>query len=82
MTPALLVAILRLLDAGPATAPVSFSVTHVEDAQPRIIHIYNLDDGPRSIVLSRLQSDDDPSRTIRILNELGEGVRELVLPRE
>ncbi len=33
--------------------PVSFFVTHVEDAHPQIIHIYNLDDGPRAIVLPR-----------------------------
>lgn len=61
--------------------PVSFSVTHVEDAHPKIIHIYNLDDGPRAIVLPPAQSDDaDPSRPIRIFNAVGEGVQQIALP--
>jgi hypothetical protein len=61
--------------------PVSFSVTHVEDAHPQIIHIYNLDDGPRAIVLPHAQSEDpDSSRPIRIFNALGEGVQEIALP--
>lgn len=83
MTATLAIAILRLLDAQPKMASVSFSVTHIEDAHPRIIHIYNLDDGPRNIVLLRMQSeDDDSSRPIRIFNALGEGVREVAQPRE
>jgi hypothetical protein len=58
--------------------PVSFSLTHVEDAHPQIIHIYNLEDGPRAIVLPRAQSEDaDSSRPIRIFNALGEGVQEI-----
>ena len=61
--------------------PVSFSVTHVEDAHPQIIHIYNLDDGPRAIVLPRAKSEDgDSSRPIRIFNVLAEGVREIAQP--
>jgi hypothetical protein len=61
--------------------PVSFSVTHVEDTHPQIIHIYNLDDGPRAIVLPRAQSEDaDPSRPIRIFNALAEGVQEIAVP--
>jgi hypothetical protein len=61
--------------------PVSFSVTHVEDTHPQIIHIYNLDDGPRSTVLPRVQSEDeDPSGPIRIFNALGEGVQEIAQP--
>jgi hypothetical protein len=61
--------------------PVSFSVTHVEDAHPQIIHIYNLDDGPRAIVLPRAESEDaDSSRPIRIFNLLREGVQEIEQP--
>ena len=62
-------------------APVSFSVTHVEDAHPKIIHIYNLDDGPRATILPRAQSEDsDSSRMIRIFNASGEGVQEIAQP--
>ncbi len=83
MTATLAIAILRLLDPHPEMASASFSVTHVEDAHPRIVHIYNLDDGPRNIVLPHTQSEDnDSSRPIRIFNALGEGVREVVQPRE
>ena len=83
MKATLVIAILRLLDAHPELASASFSVTHVEDAQPRIVHIYNLDDGPRNIVLRRVQSEDnDSSRPIRIFNAVGEGVREVAQPRE
>ena len=61
--------------------PVSFSVTHVEDAHPKIIYIYNLDDGPRTIVLPRAQSADaDSSRPIRILNASEEGIQEIAQP--
>jgi hypothetical protein len=61
--------------------PVSFSVTHVEDTHPQIIHIYNLDDSPRAIVLLRAQSEDaDSSGPIRIFNALGEGVQEIAQP--
>ena len=60
---------------------VSFSVTHAEDAHPQIVHIYNLDEGPRSLVLPRVQSEDDDSpRPIRIFNVLGEGVQEIAQP--
>jgi hypothetical protein len=60
---------------------VSFSMTHVEDAHPQIIHIYNLDGGPLAIVLPRPPSDDDDSsRPIRIFNALGEGVQEVAQP--
>jgi len=83
VTATLAIAILQLLDAHPEKVSASFSVTHVEDTHPRIIHIYNLDDGPRNIVLPRLQSEDnDPSRPIRIFNALGEGVREIAQPPE
>ena len=61
--------------------PVSFSVTHVEDAHPQFVYIYNLDDGPRAIVLPHAQSEDaDPSGPIRIFNASGEGVLEIALP--
>lgn len=59
---------------------VSFSVTHIEDAHPQIIHIYNLDGGPRAIVLPRIPLEDDSSRPIRVFNALGEGVQEIALP--
>jgi len=53
----------------------------VEDAHPQIIHIYNLDDGPRAIVLPHAQSEDaDSSRPIRIFNALGEGIQEIAQP--
>jgi hypothetical protein len=82
---ALAIAVARLVGAPqhiehPAE-PVSFSVTHVEDAHPQIIHISNLDDGPRAIVLLRAQSDGaDSSRPIRIFNAVGEGVQEIAQP--
>jgi len=60
---------------------IRFSVTHIEDTHPQIIHIYNLDDGPRSTVLPRVQPEDaDPSAPIRIFNALGEGVQEIAQP--
>jgi hypothetical protein len=81
---ALAIAIARLVGPPQAiepTEPVSFSMTHVEDAHPQIIHIYNLDGGPRAIVLARAQSEDaDSSRPIRILNALDEGVQEIAHP--
>jgi hypothetical protein len=61
--------------------PVSFSVTHAEDTHPQIIHIYNLEDGPRAIVLPRPQSEDaDSSGPIRVFNALREGVQEIAQP--
>jgi hypothetical protein len=61
--------------------PVSFSVTHVEDAHPQIVRIYNADDGPHAIVLPHPRSEDaDPSQPIRIFNALGEGVQEIAQP--
>lgn len=61
--------------------PVSFSVTYVEDTHPQIIQIYNLDDGPRAIVLRPAQSEDaDPSRPILIFNASAEGAREIAQP--
>jgi len=81
VTVALAIAIARLVGAPQQMEPVSFSVTHIEDAHPQIIHIYNLDDGPRAIVLLRAPSEDaDSSRPIRILNALGEGVQEIAQP--
>ena len=78
---ALAIAVARLIGALQPAEPVSFSVTHVEDAHPQIIHIYNLDDGPRAIVLPRAQPEDaDSSRPIRIFNALGEGVQEIEQP--
>jgi hypothetical protein len=83
VTAALAIAIVRLTGAPQQTAePVSFSVTHVEDAAPQISHIYNLDDGPRATVLQRAPSGDDSSRPIRIFNALGEGVQEVAQPPE
>jgi hypothetical protein len=73
----------RLAGAPPSMEPVSFSVTHVEDAHPQIIHIYNLDDGPRAIVLPPARSEDvNPSRPIRIFNASAEGVQEIAQPPE
>jgi hypothetical protein len=81
VTAVLAIAVARLLGAPQPTEPVSFSVTHVEDTHPQIIHIYNLDDGPRAIVLMHAQSEDaDSSRPIRILNALGDGVLEIPQP--
>jgi hypothetical protein len=81
VTVALAIAVARLVGASHPTEPVSFSITHVEDTHPQIIHIYNLDDGPHAIVLARAQSQDtDSSQPIRIFNALGEGVQEIVQP--
>jgi hypothetical protein len=78
---ALAIAIARLVGAPQPMEPVSFSLTHVEDAHPQFIYIYNLDDGARAIVLPRPQSEDaDSSRPIRIFNAFGEGVQEIAQP--
>lgn len=83
VTPALALAIVRLLETSHPVEPVTFSLTHVEDAQPKVIHIYNLDDGPRAIVLPHAQSEDaESSRQIRIYNASGGGVREIGPPRQ
>jgi hypothetical protein len=80
VTIALAFAIARLVGASQPMEPVRFSVTHIEDTDPQIIRIYNLDEGPRAIVLLRAQSDDaDSSRPIRIFN-LGERVLEIAQP--
>lgn len=79
VTAALAIAIIRLVGTPQQPAePVSFSVTHVEDAHPQISHIYNLDDGPRATVLHRAPSED----SIRIFNALGEGVQEIAPPEK
>jgi hypothetical protein len=76
-------AVARLLGAPQSLPPVSFSLTHVEDAHPQIIRIYNLDDGPRAIVLPHAQSDDSTSaRPIRIFNASAEGVQEIAQPQQ
>jgi hypothetical protein len=81
VTFALAILVARLAGALQPVEPVSFFVTHVEDTHPQIIHIYNLDDGPRAIVLPRAQSEDaDSSRPIRIFNALREGVQEIEQP--
>jgi hypothetical protein len=81
MRVAIAIAVARLLGLPQPTEPVSFSVTHIEDAHPKIIYIYNLDDGPRATVLPRGQSEDaDSPRPIRIFNALGEGVQEIAQP--
>jgi hypothetical protein len=81
VTVALAIAVARLLGPPQPIEPVSFSVTHIEDAHPQFVHIYNLDDGPRATVLPRAHSeDDDSSRPIRIFNALGEGVQEVAQP--
>ena len=81
MTVALAIAVAHLVGAPQPTESVSFSVTHVEDTHPQIIHIYNADDGPRAIVLPRAHSEDsDSSRPIRIFNALGEGIQEIAQP--
>jgi len=78
---ALAIVVARILGALQPVEPVSFTVTRVEDEHPQIIHIYNLDDGPRAIVLPRAQPEDaDSSRPIRIFNALGEGVQEIEQP--
>jgi hypothetical protein len=82
VTLAIAIAIVRLVGGHQPVETFSFSVRHVEDAHPQIIHIYNLDDNPRAIVLPRTQSEDDDSvRPIRILNALGEGVQEIAKPQ-
>ena len=80
MTVALAIAVVRLLGPLQPAERVTFSITHVEDTRPKIIHIYNLDDGPRAIVLARAQSEDAQSQRIRIFNALGEGVQEIEQP--
>ncbi len=81
MTFALALAVARLLGAPQPVEPTSFSVTHVEDAHPQIVHIYNLEGGPRAIVLPHAPSEDlDPLRPIRIFNALEEGVQEIAQP--
>jgi hypothetical protein len=81
VTAALAIAIARLVGASQPMEPVKFSVTHVEDSHPQIVHIYNLDDGPREIVLPRAQSQDaGSSQPIRIFNAVGEGVLEIAQP--
>jgi len=81
VTVSLAIAVARLVGALQPAEPVSFSVTHLEDTHPQIIHIYNLDDGPRTIILPRAQSEDaDSSRPIRIFNVLGDGVQEIEPP--
>ena len=81
MTVALAIAVARLLGAPQPADAFSFSVTHVEDAHPQIIHIYNLDDGARAIVLARAPSEDSGSfQPIRIFNASGEGVQEIAQP--
>jgi hypothetical protein len=83
VTVALAIALARFLGAPQPMEAVSFSVTHVEDAHPQIIHIYNMEDGPHAIVLPRAQADDsDSTRPIRIFNALGEGVQEIADPRK
>ncbi len=80
MTIALAIVVARLVGSLQPAERVSFSITHVEDAHPQIIHIYNLDDGPRAIVLARSQSEDADSSRIRIFNALEEGVLEIEQP--
>jgi hypothetical protein len=80
VTLALAIAVFRLVGALQPAEPVTFSITHVEDSRPQIIHIYNLDDGPRAIVLARARSENSGSSRIRILNALGEGVQEIEQP--
>ena len=78
---AIALAVARLLEAPQPAESVSFAVTHVEDAHPQIIHIYNLDDGARAIVLARAPSEDSGSfQPIRIFNASGEGVQEIAQP--
>ena len=82
VTVALVIAVVRLVEALQPAERVTFSITHVEDTHPKIIHIYNLDDGPRAIVLARAQSDAALSGRIRILNALREGVQEIEQPQK
>jgi hypothetical protein len=81
VTVALAIAIARLAGAHQPAEPVTFSVTHVEDAHPQIVQIYNLDDGPRAVILLRTQSEEaDSSQPIRIFNASEEGVQEIEQP--
>jgi hypothetical protein len=81
VTAVLAITIARLTGAPQPMEPVSFSVTHVEDAHPKFIHIYNLEDGPRAIVMPSVHAEDsDPSRPIRIFNASAEGVQEIAQP--
>ena len=40
----------------PAVDPVTFEITRLEDARPRFIRIYNLDEGTREILLPYLRA--------------------------
>jgi hypothetical protein len=81
VTLAIAIAVARFVGAPEPMEAVSFSVTHIEDTHPQIIHIYNLEGGPRAIALPRVQSEDaDSSGPIRIFNALVEGVQEIAQP--
>jgi hypothetical protein len=66
------------LTAGSAQppSPVTFEITHVEDSQPRIIHIFNLDEGTREIEITHVETSQP--QIIRIFNP-DESTRQIVL---
>jgi hypothetical protein len=65
--------------AGPSQPPnpVTFEITHVEASQPRIIFIFNLEEGTREIEITQVETSQP--RIIHIFNP-DEGSREIVLP--
>jgi hypothetical protein len=67
------------LTAAPAQPPdpVRFEITYVEDSQPQIIRIFNLDEGTREIEMIHVESTQP--EIIRVLNP-DEGTLDIVLP--
>jgi hypothetical protein len=69
-----------------AAEPVKFELTHVEDREPQIVRIFNLEEGTREIVLpprfvtvKAEKPSSEGAQPIRIFN-LEEGVREIAVP--
>jgi hypothetical protein len=82
VTASIVIAIARLVSDSQPIEPVTFAVTHAEDAHPQYIRIYNLPGGPREILFRRASSwDDDPDRPIRIFNS-SDGIEVIVLPQK
>jgi len=57
--------------------PVRFEITYVEDSQPQIIRIFNLDEGTREIEMTHVETTQP--QIIRVLNP-DEGTLEIVVP--
>jgi hypothetical protein len=73
--------------AGQQTAePVKFEITHVEEREPQIVRIFNLEEGtrvvvlpPRFVTVKSEKPSSELAQPIRIFN-LEEGVREIAVP--